>query len=66
MTLVEQIKIDNLSYIEMLRMWRFTPLSESNPLFQGDTGKYFTKVMREKESKLQSGEKASISKYLGW
>jgi hypothetical protein len=42
----EKQKIDKMSQLEMARLWRFAPSTE--PLFQGDTGKYFKKVFKEK------------------
>ena len=57
--------IDKLTYEEMLFKWRFAPLGEDE-LFQGEVGIYFSQVMREKESKLEEGEKSRISKKIGW
>lgn len=57
-------EIDGFSYMSMLRLWRFAP--SGTHYFIGDTGKYFTKIMKEKEEKLQPGEKVGISKEIGW
>lgn len=51
--------IDNMTQFEMCRMWRFS--EPGNPLFQGDTGDYFSKVLNEK-----GGFTPAISKALGW
>lgn len=48
----------------MLYKNRFAPLDD--PMFQGASGTYFLIIMGEKESKLQPGEKAEISKRIGW
>lgn len=56
--------IDNMSYRDLFHKWRFAPLG--NPLFHGDTGKYFRKVMKKKRSKLTLEEHVSISKSIGW
>jgi hypothetical protein len=57
-------KIDKMNYEEMLTLWRFSP--SANKLFEGELGDYFTKIMKEKENKLDSGEYAEISKRIGW
>ena len=55
--------IDNASYEELLERWRFAPVGVSNPLFQGDTGDYYSAVMKEKgrqrprRRKREKGEK---------
>lgn len=38
--------IDNASYEELLRKWRFAPVGD--PFFQGEMGQYYSKVMAEK------------------
>lgn len=53
--------IDGLTYKEMLKLWRFSPTGSA--LFQGETGEYFSKVMREKKEKVNA---AAISKEVGW
>ena len=44
--------------------WRFA--KAGNKLFQGETGEYFKKIMKEKELLLEPGEKTRISKEIGW
>ena len=39
--------IDNASYTALLYKWRFAP--SGDPMFQGDTGDYYAKVMAEKK-----------------
>lgn len=56
--------IDIMSYENMLRLVRFAP--SGNRYFMGDTGEYFSKVMKEKEDKLPDGERVAISKRVGW
>jgi hypothetical protein len=53
--------IDNLSYEELLSHWRFAPAG--NPWFQGDTGKYWSKIMDEKR---KTADHVAMSKKLGW
>ena len=53
--------IDGLTYKEMLKLWRFSPTGFA--LFQGETGEYFSKVMKEKKEKVNA---AAISKEVGW
>ena len=53
-------RIDEMTQEEMCRLWRFSAPGEE-PLFQGETGNYFTKILREK-----GGFTPKISKKLGW
>ncbi len=55
--------IDNASYGELLSFWRYAPVGD--PMFQGDNGKYYGKVMAEKKAALEPGEAVAISKGLG-
>lgn len=66
MKLTKEIKqrIDNMSYKELLKKWRFAPVG--TPLFEGESGEYFEKVFSEKRKKLLSGEYSAISKEVGW
>lgn len=57
-------KIDDMSYIDMLSLWRHAPLG--NPLFLGETGKYYTKVMKQKRSEISDQEHVAASKFIGW
>ena len=59
MTIEEKEIIDNMSQYDLCRMWRFSPTG--NTLLQGDTGQYFSKVLKEK-----GGFTPQISKELGW
>ena len=40
--------IDEATYEDLLRRLRFAPVGD--PLFRGDTFKYYSKVMKEKRS----------------
>lgn len=57
--------IDNLSYQELLRKWRFAPVGDSN--FQGDVGKYWAERMAYMRSQ-PGGQEVHVtaSKALGW
>ena len=57
-------RIDEMSYEIMLLNWRF--FKPGNKMFQGETGEYYQKVMKEKEASLEPGEKSKISKEIGW
>jgi hypothetical protein len=61
----EDIKkqIDEMSYEEMLRLWRFA--AAGDPMFQGDVGQYYSKVMFEKRDKDPAAAVAA-SKRIGW
>jgi len=52
-------KIDNMSQLELCRAWRFA--SVGDPMFQGEVGKYFSKVLKER-----GGFTSKISKQLEW
>ena len=56
--------IDNASYEELLRKWRFGTIGD--PMFQGETGDYYKLVMVQKENQLEPYEKVQISKRVGW
>ena len=53
--------IDNASYEQLLSHWRFAPIGD--PMFQGDTGDYYKKVMGEKKQKCNP---VQASKNVGW
>ena len=53
--------IDKASYKELLRRWRFG--TTGDPIFRGNTGKYYHKVMSEKK---QHVDHVAISKEIGW
>lgn len=55
--------IDEASYVDLLQKWRFAPVGD--PMFQGDTGDYYSKVMFEKRAKEGDGG-VSASKMVGW
>ena len=65
MDLTEQRKvyIDGLSHFELLERWRFAPLGD--PLFQGETGDYWAKRMKELRAK-NPMKAVQDSKDLGW
>ena len=55
--------IDNASYEDLLQRWRFAPVG--SPWFQGETGQYYAKVMKEKRS-ADPDEAVRASKHIGW
>ena len=59
MNQAERQKIDEMSQYDMCRLWRFA--KSGHPLLQGDTGDYFSQVLKEK-----GGFTPEISKSLGW
>jgi hypothetical protein len=64
MTPEQKKQIDDMDYKSMLSFWRFA--KAGHPMFQGERGAYFDKVMNEKRDALPSGEAARISKSVGW
>lgn len=59
MTEEQKQQIDNMSHIEMAKLWRFG--KSGHELLSGDTGDYFTKVFKEK-----GFFTPEISKLIGW
>ena len=59
MTDEQKKRIDGMSQYELCKAYRFAGVGDL--LFQGDTGDYFVKVMKEK-----GGMTPEISKRLGW
>jgi len=53
--------IDNATYEELLSKWRFAGIGDS--MFQGETGKYYSKIMFEKR---QQADHVQASKNIGW
>ena len=65
MDLTAEVKelIDNKSYTELLAGWRFTPAGD--PMFQGESGKYWGERMAELRDKDPAGH-VRASKTIGW
>ena len=63
----ENIKawIDNASYIELLRRWRFAPAG-TDSYFQGETGRYYEEVMMRRRNEVGPGAAVAASKAVGW
>ena len=59
MTEEQKKQIDGMSQYELCSRWRFGKIGD--PLLQGDTGDYYSKVLKEK-----GGFTSEISKDLGW
>ena len=58
-------QIDNMQYIELLRIWRFSP-SGTSQMLQGATGHYFAKEMFRKKEELTHAQQVFINKIVGW
>jgi len=56
--------IDNATYEELLREWRFAPAGAA--FFQGEAGDYFFKVIAEKKKEAGEEEHTRVSKKIGW
>ena len=56
--------IDNCSYIQLLRRWRFAPSEDK--IFHGEIGLYYKDRMAYLENRLKPGEKTKASKQVGW
>ncbi len=57
-------RIDDMGYESMLSLWRGAP--SGHPMFQGETGDYFAKVMAEKRARVGPAEHTRASKSIGW
>lgn len=55
--------IDSASYTTLLERWRNAPSGDR--MFQGETGEYYAKVMRERRQANPGGHVAA-SKSIGW
>ena len=66
MDLTEDLKnqIDGMNYEAMMSKWRFAPIGD--PLFQGESGTHFSKVIAEKRDKISDAERVEASKNVGW
>ena len=66
MTIDKEMKawIDEASYEDLLRRWRFAP--SGDPIFQGEIGDYYTKVMAKKREEIGSEGHTQASKNIGW
>ena len=64
MKLTEENKkhIDSMSYTALLSGWRFAPVGD--PWFEGKTGDYWSKRM--KELREQGADHVGASKSIGW
>ena len=58
-----QIKqwIDDANYQQLLFKWRYHPVGD--PMFQGEVGDYYRKVMVEKR---KTADHVQASKNIGW
>ena len=56
--------INNASYKELLRRWRFAP--SGDPFFQGKVGDYYAKVMQERRKEIKEAVHVAASKNIGW
>lgn len=56
--------IDNASYEDLLRRWRFGKLGDQ--MLQGDAGEYFCNRMVSLRNALPNAEVVATSKRIGW
>jgi len=64
MTPEQKDKIDNMSYEQMLSLWRNAYVG--HPMFHNDVGDYFSKVMNEKRQQISDADHVRASKNIGW
>lgn len=64
MTAQAHIRIDKMTYAEMLRQIRYA--TAGDPMFLGETGAYFYKVFAEKRDAITHENRVRISKEIGW
>ena len=53
MTEEQKTWIDNASYEELLRKWRFGPAGD--PIFEGDTGKHYGEIIAKRKNEIGEG-----------
>jgi hypothetical protein len=56
--------IDNATYTQLLARWRFAAVGD--PIFKGETGKYYAKVLAEKKNATPAADAVAASKAIGW
>ena len=56
--------IDKADYESLLRRWRHAPTGD--PMFQGETGAYYKKVMAKRKAEAGPGGHVGASKRIGW
>ncbi len=56
--------IDSMPYGQMLARWRNAPVGD--PMFQGETGKYFAVEMKRKREEVGDAAHTAASKAIGW
>ena len=56
--------IDNATYEELFRRWRFSQIGDC--IFQGEIGTYYAKVLQKKRNEVGDKEHTRISKKIGW
>lgn len=66
MRLTDDLKsaIDSLSYGDLLCKWRFAKIGD--PMFDGESGTYFSERLKKLKEEVSISEHVSISKELGW
>jgi hypothetical protein len=56
--------IDDASYEELLRRWRFAP--SGDPFFIGEMGEYYSRKIAERRKEVGEEEHTRVSKEIGW
>lgn len=56
--------IDSMSYESLLSLWRNAPVG--SPYFQGETGDYYSAVMKQKRIEIGNAAHVQASKDIGW
>lgn len=64
MTAQTRLRIDKMTYTEMLRQIRYA--TAGDPMFLGETGAYFYQVFAKKREAVTHENRVRISKEIGW
>ena len=56
--------IDNATYEQLLRKWRFAKVGD--PMFRDDTGDYYAKARARKKEEVGPEAAVAASKRIGW
>ena len=56
--------IDKAAYVQLLERWRRSPCGD--PIFVGEVGEYYAKVMEQRRKEIGDDKHVEASKLIGW
>lgn len=57
-------KIEDMSYEELLRRWRF--YLPGDPMFKGEVGEFFAITLVKRREQVGAAQHTTVSKMIGW